>query len=558
MKVLTSKSVWYFILLIIFSSIVVLANVIQPIIVKNIIDLSMEYQNIKIYILLLLLSIVILLLAELSRKVFSAKYNLLITNSLREKLVEVFISKRINHFKEISLQEYISIFNNDLNAIISDYYLLLPNIIFELLSVILYSTALIFIHPTLAIIVISSNLFSLIIPYIFKEKLKIKRNNIMRSVGKYNIILGDIISGITLIQRHRLKKVMTNRATRASYENCMFELKFNYSQAFIEMVIGTISFMGSFALIVTGIILINREVITIGGLFAAIQLSELLISPVIGLTYDLNTFNSTSSIKENIVNIFFEKLKAREMKEFEEVKGNLLDSFKYLEFKNVSFKYEESGENILQDISLKFTKGMKVLFHGHNGSGKSTIIKLLGKEYDNYSGKILLDGIELRSISPNTYFRYVGIVPQKPFLFRDTLINNITLYKDYNDTEIDNMVNMLNLKELVTKFQYKIFSKDNENISGGEKEKIAIARVLLESPKVIIFDESMAEIDTISSQRIEKLLLEDKTQIFIHVAHKINSKLLNLYDQIVCFDDAGVKVLTTKNEKEEFLNVVCQ
>lgn len=242
------------------------------------------------------------------------------------------------------------------------------------------------------------------------------------------------------------------------------------------------------------------------------------------------------------------------------------DSGEYLEpvfgdlkLENIFFSYE-LDKPILKDIDLIFPKGSKTALIGRNGSGKTTIIDLLTRVYDPVNGNILLDGTDISKISLYEYRNMVSIVSQQIYLFNDTIRNNICLYQNVSDEVIRAACNQSGLEDFLKEVSLDyVVGQNGAMLSGGQKQKIALARALVHDKPIIIFDEATSNTDAYSEHQINDLLhtrLKNKTVIII--THK--TEILSEVDQIIMLRD-GIAVATGNYDElisnsDEFRNML--
>lgn len=174
--------------------------------------------------------------------------------------------------------------------------------------------------------------------------------------------------------------------------------------------------------------------------------------------------------------------------------GNIEKNFfdKEIVFKNVSFSYD-GVKDAISDINIIIEKNKKYAIVGPSGSGKSTLLKILLKYYNDYKGDVLVDSIQLKEINSSSWYKLVSIIHQNVLLFNGTIRENISLYQDFSDEEINNAVLLSGLKKLVEKLEDGLDSKVAEagqNLSGGEKQRIAIARALIKKMPILVLDEA--------------------------------------------------------------------
>jgi ABC-type multidrug transport system fused ATPase/permease subunit len=207
-----------------------------------------------------------------------------------------------------------------------------------------------------------------------------------------------------------------------------------------------------------------------------------------------------------------------------------------IEFKNVEFSYEEEEQRILSDINLKVKKNGKYLIVGPSGGGKSTLLKLFRKYFEPTSGNITIDGFDLRDVKRDQYFKLVANIEQQVFIFEDTIKNNITLYKEYTDQEVNAALEASGLTEFVKNSPDgldSILYDNGKNISGGERSRLVIARALLNKASILFMDEAFASLDMERAREIEKTILGLKDMTVINVSHVIFKDTRELYDRVI-------------------------
>lgn len=212
----------------------------------------------------------------------------------------------------------------------------------------------------------------------------------------------------------------------------------------------------------------------------------------------------------------------------------------HIVFDDVTFGYELNCP-ILKKLNFSLDGGKKYALVGVSGSGKSTILNLLMGASKEYHGSITIDGRQLRDINTFSLYRLVSLVDQNVFIFNDTILRNITMYRDFSMDAIEQSVLRAGLTPLIEQRGYDYVCGENGiNLSGGEKQRISIARCLIRGTPVILFDEATASLDKVSSYAItqEILRLEGVTRIV--VSHQLDEALLRQYDEVIVIRDGTI------------------
>ena len=231
-----------------------------------------------------------------------------------------------------------------------------------------------------------------------------------------------------------------------------------------------------------------------------------------------------------------------------------------LKLQQVSFAYEKE-KYVLKDVEILFAKGSKTAIIGRNGSGKTTIINLLTRMYEPTSGKIMLGTEDISELPLPEYRNMVSVVSQQIYLFNDTIRNNICLYKRVDDVIVEEACKDSGLEDFIKEVSLDyVVGQNGAMLSGGQKQKIALARALIHDKPIVIFDEATSNTDAYSEQQINGLLdtkLKEKTVIVI--THK--KEILNKVDQIVVLKEGVVIDNGTYDElvgKNEELNIMME
>jgi ATP-binding cassette subfamily B protein len=214
-----------------------------------------------------------------------------------------------------------------------------------------------------------------------------------------------------------------------------------------------------------------------------------------------------------------------------------------IQFKNVTFTYSDTNIQALKDVSFDLKKGQTLAILGKTGSGKSTILDLLGRLYDVQEGQINIDGVQIDQLNLNDLRQNIGYVPQDAFLFSDTIKNNIMFGKeDASEEDVLKAAKNADVHKNIKKFTNgydTILGERGITLSGGQKQRISIARAIIKAPQILLFDDCLSAVDTETEEKILKNLVavtEGKTTII--VSHRVSSA--KNADKIIILDDGRI------------------
>ena len=266
-----------------------------------------------------------------------------------------------------------------------------------------------------------------------------------------------------------------------------------------------------------GAYLVIKNEISPGDLVSFLIYVGMLYSPLVGLSNILNSINSITISDTRVEEIMNIKPLVYDNDNSEEIK-----KFNKIEFKNVSFKYEEYEFEVIKDISFEINRGETIGIVGPTGSGKSTLIRQLLREFNVTSGNIIIDGIDIKDYTIRDIRELVGYVPQNHILFRRTVEENILMGNPYASKEqIKLAINAADFQKDIDNLPYgeqTMVSELGNSLSGGQQQRLSIARAIVKEPEILILDDSLSAVDAITEENIInnlKNIRKGKTNIII-------------------------------------------
>jgi ATP-binding cassette subfamily B protein len=220
-----------------------------------------------------------------------------------------------------------------------------------------------------------------------------------------------------------------------------------------------------------------------------------------------------------------------------------LEAHGTVEFVDVSFSYPGAEQPVLSDITFLAEPGKTTAIIGSTGAGKTTLINLVPRLFDATSGIVLVDGVDVAELDPDLLWSRIGLVPQRPYLFSGTVASNLRYGKpDASDQELWHALEIAQAKDFVEQMDHGLdgqIAQGGTNVSGGQRQRLAIARALVKRPEVYVFDDSFSALDTATDARLRAALARDVADATMIVVAQRVSTIIDA-DQIIVVDDGRV------------------
>lgn len=450
---------------------------------------------------------------------------------LKKDLFTSIMNRSVSDFDAGSSAEYINELGNNVNLLESVYFCNFISLMESLVSFVSAAAICIAIQPVMLALMLLLALMTMGVSRLTAPYLK---KSIKRQMECAEAYIGEIKDDFGAFRLVRSYGVLSHILVKHNRKNQEAENSKRQSANCHILCAGAGQFVG---LLSTVLVMAMAAYFSLKGLFSAgmiIAFGHLIghiVSPITSIPSIAANFHAAKPL----IKRFSELLKQEE----ESGSKSLSDFCQAVSIENLSFGYEE-GQNILGNLSFRFEAGKRYVITGKSGCGKSTLLSLLLGYYPDYSGSIRIDDTELREIRKDFLGALIGSVSQDTFLFQDTIQNNISLYDDtYTTHEIEEALKQAGLKTLVDSLPEglsTVIDENGKNFSGGEKQRLSLARALLRKSKILLLDEFTANLDKKTAQEIEERLLTRKDCLIITVTHHLEPETMRQYDGVLDMD----------------------
>lgn len=440
---------------------------------------------------------------------------------LRDQAYQHLHQLPMSFFKKERVGNLISRFTNDVTIVQASITAAFLNLIREPLTIIVFLLIALSISWQLTIMALIVLPFTMLIIWWIGLKLRKQSGKIQQKMADITSILQETISGVKIVKAFGMEHYENKKFLRETQNYFRLILKIvrvrNLSSPLTEFLSVII---GVFIIYYGGILVLQENTLKasefLGFLFAIFQ----LMPPIKELSSVNNRIQESSAAGDRIFEILDTK---PNISDYENSK--VKDKFeKSIKFENVTFLYEDSVEPVLTDISFTVEKGEILALVGPSGGGKSTLVDLIPRFYDPTSGKIFIDGIDLRDIKIQNLRKLMGIVTQETFLFNESIRNNIAY--GLQDCPLEKIIeaaitaNAHNFILEMPEGYDTVIGERGVKISGGQRQRLSIARAILKNPDIMIFDEATSSLDNESEilvqEAIERMMVNRTTVVIAH------------------------------------------
>ena len=455
---------------------------------------------------------------------------------VRQRILEQVLYRTVAQYNAEGDAAYLSLLTTDLRTLYDDYYMSLFSIVFwggiMLCALAMY----LYISPVMLLAILLVTIPPLVLPRRMNERLKATRDAFSLQMADYTQQLKELLGGFEIIRsflREDAYAALHQKAARKARES-----ELDYQQSLNAMVTNTslISNLIFPVVMLVGLFLAFDGRLTMGTVSTAASMANFVITPCHQIAQCWAKVKSSQGIRQRLEAAMAEPQAAEQ--------GEPIGHIDSIQCETVRFAYPNTAEPVLKDASLTVDAAQKVALVGESGCGKSTLAKLLFQYYPDYSGDILFNGRQVRTLDRTALYRRVGYIAQTAYLFHDTIRNNICLHEDFPDEQLTHAIAAAGLTDWVASLPDgldTVISENGKNLSGGQRQRIGIARLALRSYDLIIADEITASLDPDTSQQVMENLIAMPCMV-VAITHDVAGSFMHQFDKVYRVEHGVVRV----------------
>lgn len=446
---------------------------------------------------------------------------------------EKILTHSYENFNKKSKDTYISNLINDINVFEQNFFLKLLNVIFNIGVYVSSLAILLFLDFKFALGIFIISLLVFLLTKSFENKTVKLQEEVSERNENFTLDISNTFNGLEILKLNSVEDKFLYKSLKAVDQ--VERKKFHYT-VFTEGQRSLTRFLSYF--IFVGMLVYLMSLAFNGGSYTLIalmlQLANSCIWPIGNALPMFNDLKASKAIYDKITKIDTEdNNRIKKEKDF---------SFNSnIDVLNLNFSYE--GKEIFRDLSFKIEKGKKYLLKGASGAGKSTLTKLLSMTYDNFEGSIKLDNVDYKEINEESFNKHISFIYQDVFLFEDTIMNNITLFKELPLAEVQNAIDRSGLREFIESKPLglqEMLMENGKNLSGGQRQRISIARAIIKNADILFVDEGTSGLNDELGRAVEDTILSlDNTVIAI--SHRYYEGITEKYDFVLELRDGKIK-----------------
>ncbi|GIV27105.1 MAG: xenobiotic ABC transporter ATP-binding protein [Bacteroidia bacterium] len=525
--------------------IISIVSVFRPVIVNHFLNSIQQFSAQQLTYLGLFL--IILLILESSLQYINSILSVILGQKLvlktRKTLYSHVLHLPISYFDKTPVGTIVTRVVSDMEAMNEIFSEGFTTILGSVLTIIIFIATMFYINVKLTLAVLSVMPLLILSVWLFKNAVQKSFTQVRNAVANLNRFIQERLTGMSLIQQFNAEQHEFEKFKKLNQQHRQAHIQSIWYYSIFFPILELLSSIAIALLIYTSSILKN---VALGDLTFFIMMTQMLFRPLRMLADQLNTFQMGLVAADRVYQLLDEHIP-----QINDGKIVFQELNYGIEFKNVSFQYQDKQVDVLSNINLLIPAKKVTAIVGHTGSGKSTLVSLISRLYDIKNGEILIDHIPIQQYSLSSLRSKISVILQDPHLFNDTILNNVRMFDSKITLEqVENASKEIGIHHFIQQFEngynYIIQERGN-NLSSGQKQLIAFLRSYLSQPELFILDEATSMIDSHTEQLIQsalKKILHNRTAIII--AHRLST--IQMADQIVVMHNGTIVEQGTHNE----------
>ena len=476
-----------------------------------------------------------------------------VRQNIKQDLFGAVMNKQLPAFAGRDTGEYIAEFTNDITVIENKFLVPCKEMVSYLITIVTACAAIFTIDVRMTLVLALGVVICLSIPLIMTRYTTSRMSRFLHRFDHYVQFLKDSFSAFFTFKNYAVENKIVDNFTEENTQVEKDKYRAEFSLVVMNNLVGRFAWAIEILVVVIGLVGVIKGSLTIGSVFSAYLLAGTLGVPLQSLGNRISMIRSVGAIEQ--------KFKAlSELDEIVSPAEDFLTEDIKMDIKLEQVGLSIKGSPILHNINITFEHGKKYLVLGCNGSGKSTMAKLLKNTYSGYEGSILLDSYDLASPEGAALSRLVSYSSETVSLLSDTVRNNILLYRDVSEDRLETAVRLADLRVPMNRKA----GDGGRFLSSGERRKLELARALIDDPQVMILDEVVSTLDIETAYEIEKLVLSLEDRTVIMISNAFSGQLLDQYDQIILMNQGRIisqgthyEMLRDSEEYREIYRIRC-